>query len=121
MAEGRPPLDFAVNRFEADQNSFPPFADLDAKAVRQLGRALKTRYVNAGSIIFAQRRRFEARFFHRVGRVELEIAGQTSRLGRADMFGQVSILMKKRAPCRSACNRSKRRCSCWTWHSFGFF
>jgi CPA1 family monovalent cation:H+ antiporter len=93
MAEGRPPLDFAVNRFELIKQ-FPPFADLDAKAVRQLGRALKTRYINAGSIILRKDDALRHVFFIASGAVELEIAGQTSRLGRADMFGQVSILMK---------------------------
>ncbi|WP_417260590.1 cation:proton antiporter [Celeribacter sp.] len=92
-AEDRPPLDFEVKRYELIKQ-FPPFADLDAKSVRRLGRALKTRYVNAGSTILRKDGALKHVFFIASGAVELEIAGQTSRLGRADMFGQVSILMK---------------------------
>ncbi|MBT8411792.1 MAG: cyclic nucleotide-binding domain-containing protein, partial [Octadecabacter sp.] len=92
-AEGRPTLDIAVQRQELIKQ-FPLFADLDAKALRQLGRALKTRYVNAGTTVMRKDRPLSNVFFIATGAVELEIAGQTSLLGRADMFGQVAILMK---------------------------
>lgn len=92
-AEGRPPLDIAVQRLELIKQ-FPLFADLDSKAVRQLGRALKTLYVNAGSIVLRKDRPPAYVFFIASGAVELEIAGQISRLGRAEMFGQVAILMQ---------------------------
>ncbi|WP_458791738.1 cation:proton antiporter [Yoonia sp. MH D7] len=92
-AEGRPPLDIAVQRVDLIKQ-FPLFADLDAKAVRQLGRALKTRYVNAGTIVLRKGGPLSHVFFIASGAVELETAGQVSRLGRAEMFGQVAFLMK---------------------------
>ena len=91
-AEGRPPLDIAVQRVELIKQ-FSLFEDLDAKALRQLGRALKTRYVNAGTIVLRKDGPLSHVYFIASGAVELEIAGQISRLGRADMFGQVAILM----------------------------
>ncbi|KIN71964.1 cation:proton antiporter [Sulfitobacter guttiformis] len=91
-AEERPALDIAVQRAELIKQ-FPLFADLDAKAVRQLGRALKTRYVNAGTVVLRKDSPLTHVFFIASGAVELEIAGQTSRLGRSDMFGQVAILL----------------------------
>jgi len=92
-AEGRPPLDIAVQRLELIKQ-FPLFADLDAKAVQQLGRALKTRYVNAGTVVLRKDGPLSHVYFIASGAVELEIAGQISRLGRSEMFGQVAILMK---------------------------
>jgi CPA1 family monovalent cation:H+ antiporter len=92
-AEGRPTLDIAVQRLDLIKQ-FPLFADLDAKAMKQLGSALKTQYVNAGSTILQKDDIVKSVFFIASGAVELEVAGQVSRLGRADMFGQVAILMK---------------------------
>lgn len=92
-AEGRPHLDIALRRFELVRQ-FPLFADLDDKAVKRLGRALKTKYVNAGSLILRKDGPVKNVFFIASGAVELESAGQTSRLGRGEMFGQVAILTK---------------------------
>ncbi|MFP7673810.1 cation:proton antiporter [Marivita sp. S0852] len=93
-AEGRPRLDIALQRLELIAQ-FPLFADLDEKSVKRLGRALKTEYVNAGSVIMRKDTRAKSVFFIASGAVELESAGQTWRLGRAEMFGQVAILMQK--------------------------
>lgn len=93
QSEDRPPLDIAVRRFELVRQ-FPLFEDLDDKTVRQLGRALKTHYVNAGSIALHKDGTVKNVFFIASGAVELESAGQTWRLGRGEMFGQVAILMK---------------------------
>ena len=49
-AEDRPHLDIAVQRAELVRQ-FPLFADLEDAALRRLGRALQTRYVNAGDVI----------------------------------------------------------------------
>ncbi len=93
QAENRPPLDIAVQRLELVRQ-FPLFADMDDRTVRQLGRALKTEYVNAGSIVSRKDGGVRGVFFIASGAVELESAGQTWRLGRGEMFGQVAILMK---------------------------
>ncbi|MFP4238060.1 MAG: cyclic nucleotide-binding domain-containing protein, partial [Rhodosalinus sp.] len=61
----------------------------------RLGRALETRYVNAGEVIIRKDSIAKSVFFIASGAVELETAGQTWRLGRGEMFGQMAILMKK--------------------------
>ena len=91
--ENRPPLDIAVQRLDLVRQ-FPLFANMDVITVRQLGRALKTRYVNAGSTILRKDGTVKNVFFIASGAVELESAGQTWRLGKGEMFGQVAILMK---------------------------
>ncbi|WP_342069335.1 cation:proton antiporter [Yoonia algicola] len=93
LAEDRPTLDIAVQRFELVRQ-FPLFADMDDKTVRQLGRALKTQYVNAGSIVVSKDGPAKGVYFIASGAVELESAGQTWRLGRGEMFGQIAILTK---------------------------
>ncbi|GHF07584.1 sodium:proton antiporter [Aliiroseovarius zhejiangensis] len=93
LAEGRPPLDFAMRRFELVRQ-FPLFADLDDKTARRLGRALKHQYVDAGNIVLRKDGVVKGVFFIASGAVELESAGQTWRLGRGEMFGQIAILMK---------------------------
>jgi len=93
QAEHRPPLDIAVQRLELVRQ-FPLFSDMDDSTVRQLGRALKTRYANAGSTILRKDGAVKSVFFIASGAVELESAGQTWRLGRGEMFGQVAILTK---------------------------
>lgn len=92
-AEGRPPLDIALQRLELVRQ-FPLFADLDDKTMKRLGRALKTRYVNDGAVILRKDAPVRSVFFIASGAVELESAGQTWRLGRGEMFGQVAILTK---------------------------
>ncbi|AHC99558.1 cation:proton antiporter [Leisingera methylohalidivorans] len=91
--EDRPQLDIAVQRLELVRQ-FPLFADMDDRTIRQLGRALKTRYANAGSIVLRKDGTVKSVFFIASGAVELETAGQTWRLGRGEMFGQVAILSK---------------------------
>jgi CPA1 family monovalent cation:H+ antiporter len=94
LAEARPRLDIAVQRIELVRQ-FPLFADLDGAALKKLGRALQTRYVNAGKVIFDKDSPAKSVFFIASGAVELKSAGQTWRLGRGEMFGQMAILMRK--------------------------
>ncbi|MFP4328855.1 MAG: cyclic nucleotide-binding domain-containing protein, partial [Paracoccaceae bacterium] len=93
-AEERPRLDIALQRADLVRQ-FPLFADLDAAALKRLGRALQTRYVNAGEIVIRKDSPARRVFFIASGAVELETAGQTWRLGRGEMFGQMAILMRK--------------------------
>jgi CPA1 family monovalent cation:H+ antiporter len=92
--EERPRLDIALQRDELVQQ-LPIFADLSGAARRRLGRALKTRYVNAGDLIIRRNNPARSVFFIASGAVELEAGGQTWRLGRGEMFGQMSILTRK--------------------------
>lgn len=93
-AEQRPKLDLALQRAELVQQ-FPLFAGLDAAARRHLARALSTRYVDAAEIIIPKGAVPRSVFFIASGAVEVETAGQTWRLGRGEMFGQMALLMQK--------------------------
>jgi CPA1 family monovalent cation:H+ antiporter len=91
-AERRPGLDIALQRTQLVRQ-FPLFADLDDAGVRRLGRALETRYVNAGETLMRKDTQARSVCFIASGAVELEAAGQTWRMGRGEMFGQLAILM----------------------------
>ena len=93
-AEQRPPLDIALQRTELIRQ-FPPFRDLDAGSLRRLGRVLKTRHANAGEVLLRKDSTAGRVFFIASGAIEMENAGQTWRLGRGEMFGQMAILMKR--------------------------
>lgn len=93
-AEERPRLDLALRRAEL-VGQFPLFAGLDTDVLKRLGRALETRYVNAGELVIRKDSAAKSVFFIASGAVELEAAGQTWRLGRGEMFGQMAILMTK--------------------------
>lgn len=92
--EQRPKLDVAVQKAELVRQ-FPLFAYLDERSLRQLTRALRTRYVNEGDVILRKDTPARRVFFIASGAVELAVAGQTWRLGRGEMFGQMAILMQK--------------------------
>ncbi|MCA1775638.1 MAG: cation:proton antiporter [Paracoccaceae bacterium] len=93
-AEGRPHLDIALQRIELVRQ-FPLFTELGDASLKRLGRAFQTRYVNAGDIIIDKDSPAKRVFFIASGAVELETAGQTWRLGRGEMFGQIAILMNR--------------------------
>ena len=88
-------LDLAVQKAELVRQ-FPLFADMDATQRRRLLRALSTRQVVPGTIV--QRRGAPMRRVHFIasGAVEVEVAGQKTRLGRGEMFGQIAMLTKGR-------------------------
>ncbi|MFN3210148.1 MAG: cation:proton antiporter [Roseovarius sp.] len=92
-AEKRPSLDIALQRVELVRQ-FPLFTDLDTARIKRLGRVLKTRYFNPGDVIMRKDSDAKNVFFIASGAVELEAAGQTWRLGRGEMFGQMAILLK---------------------------
>ncbi len=93
-AEERPRLDVAVQR-EAFVRQFPFFADLDNAIVKRLTRSLATRYFNAGEVIVRKEISGTRVFFIASGAVELESAGQSWRLGRGEMFGQMALLTNR--------------------------
>ena len=74
--------------------------------LRRLGRALDTRLHQRCRGDHPQGKPARSVFFIASGAVELETAGQTWRLGRGEMFGQMAILMKKGPPRRSARHRA---------------
>ncbi|MDY8108775.1 cation:proton antiporter [Fulvimarina sp. 2208YS6-2-32] len=93
-AEERPRLDIALQRSDLVRQ-FPLLADLDDTALERLSPALQPRYVNAGDIVIRRDSAAKSVFFIASGAVELQSAGQTWRLGRGEMFGQMAILMQK--------------------------
>ena len=93
-AERRPRLDITLQRNELVRQ-FPLFADLDDAALHRLSRALKTRYANAGEVVVRKDGPANSVFFIASGAIELESAGQTWRLGRGEMFGQLAILIRR--------------------------
>ncbi|UOM33847.1 cation:proton antiporter [Acuticoccus sp. I52.16.1] len=101
-AERRPKLDLLLQRAELVQQ-FPLFADLDEPTRRRLGQNLVTHYANTGEVIIARDTVAKSVYFIASGAVEMERAGQTWRLGRGEMFGQLSILEQRplRAETRS--------------------
>ncbi|MBR2657252.1 MAG: cation:proton antiporter [Loktanella sp.] len=93
-ADDRPRLDIAPQRTELVRQ-LPLFADLDDATVKQLGRAFQTRYVNADDVLIRKENAAKRVFFIVSGAVELQVAGQTWRLGPGEMFGQMAILMQR--------------------------
>ncbi|MGR3571433.1 cation:proton antiporter [Brevirhabdus sp.] len=93
-AETRPRLDIALQR-TALVRQFPLFSEFDDRALKRLGRALEPRYVNAGDVVIRKDSATKSVFFIASGAVELRSAGQTWRLGRGEMFGQMAVLMRK--------------------------
>lgn len=93
-SERRPRLDVAVRKAELVRQ-FPLFSDLDERALRRLRRALVTRYADAGEIVIRKDRPARSVFFIATGAVEIETAGVEHRLGRGEMFGQMSLLMRR--------------------------
>lgn len=93
-AEPRPKLDLAVQKAELVRQ-FPLFADLDDATLRRLSRALVTRYANPGETIIHKDTAAKGVFFLASGAVDVKTAGQTWRLGRGEMFGQMAVLTRK--------------------------
>ncbi|MEO5620638.1 MAG: cation:proton antiporter [Cypionkella sp.] len=92
--EARPGLDLMLQRSELIKE-FVLFKGLDPLELKQLERALQTVYLNAGRVIFRKDSPAESVFFIASGAVEMESAGQISRLGRGEMFGQITVLTRK--------------------------
>lgn len=91
QTEMRPRLDLALRKNELVRQ-FRLFADLDDAELKRLGRAVRTRYINAGHVITRKDTPARSVFFVASGAVEQEVAGQTTRLGRGEMFGQMGVL-----------------------------
>jgi CPA1 family monovalent cation:H+ antiporter len=94
-AEERPPLDVKPQRAELVQQ-LPLFTDLDPATLKRLARTLKTRHANPGEVLLEKKSTTNSVFFIASGAVELEVAGQTWRLGRGEIFGHLEILSRQR-------------------------
>lgn len=93
-ADRRPRLDIALKGPDLVRQ-FPLFSDLDDADLKKLSKVLRTRHVNVGEIVMRKSSQAKSVYFIASGAVELEAAGQTWRLGRGEMFGQLAMLMEK--------------------------
>lgn len=93
-AESRPPLDLAVQKAELVRQ-FPLFSEMDDESRKQLATALRTRYVRPGDILLRKGDLPREVSFIASGAVDIETAGQRFRLGRGEMFGQLSLLSRQ--------------------------
>ncbi|MDO5757969.1 MAG: cation:proton antiporter [Rhodobacterales bacterium] len=93
-AEVAPLLDLALHKTELVRQ-FPLFSELDEEVLVRLARALKTRYVNVGETILRRDTPARRIYFVASGAVELKVADQSWRLGRGEMFGQMSLLLRR--------------------------
>jgi CPA1 family monovalent cation:H+ antiporter len=94
LVEARTPLDLAVQKKELVRQ-FPLFANMDEIALKRLLRALRTRYVQPQEVLMRKGDPPREVCFIASGAVELETAGQKFRLGRGEMFGQLSLLSRQ--------------------------
>ncbi len=94
LCEDRPRLDIALKGPDLVRQ-FPLFSDLDDASLKKLGKALQTYHANAGDIILTRDNPARSVYFIASGAVEIEAAGQTTLLGRGEMFGQLMMLMEK--------------------------
>ncbi len=93
-AEERPRLDITLRGPDLVRQ-FPLFADLDDTVLKRLGPALQTYHVNAGDMIIRKTSPAKSVYFIASGAVELGSSGQSWRLGRGEMFGQMAVLLRK--------------------------
>lgn len=90
----RPRLDLALQRVDIVRG-FPLFASLDEVSLTQLARRMKTIYAKPGDVLMRKEDRPDKVWFIASGAVELEQAGQRMLLGRGDMFGHLSLLLRR--------------------------
>ncbi|TVR10320.1 MAG: sodium:proton antiporter [Salinarimonadaceae bacterium] len=92
--ETRPALDLAVQKSELVRR-FPLFSSMDENSRAGLARSLKTRYVQPGDVLVRKGQIPREVCFIASGAIEAETAGQKHKLGRGEMFGQLSLLSRQ--------------------------
>lgn len=92
--ETRPTLDLAIQKTELVRQ-FPLFKDMDEPTRRKLSRLLKARYVQPGEILMRKGDVPREVCFIASGAVETETAGQKQKLGRGELFGQLSLFNRR--------------------------
>jgi CPA1 family monovalent cation:H+ antiporter len=89
-----PPLDLALQRSELVRR-FPLFEGMTDAQVARLVRQVRTVYAAPGDILMHRDEQPRRVCFIASGAVEATQAGQRTRLGRGEMFGQISVLTRK--------------------------
>ncbi|TGD63028.1 cyclic nucleotide-binding domain-containing protein [Tabrizicola sp. WMC-M-20] len=90
----RPRLDLRLQRGDIVR-SFPLFSDLDAASLSQLAKHMKTVYAKPGDVLMRKDDKPDRVWFIASGAVEAEQAGSRFLLGRGEMFGQLSLLLRR--------------------------
>ena len=90
----RPKLDLRLQRVDI-VSAFPLFAGLDEDALAKLAKRMKTVYAKPDDVLMRKDDRPDKVWFIASGAAEVEQAGHRLLLGRGEMFGQLSLLMKK--------------------------
>ncbi|WP_435259110.1 cation:proton antiporter [Thioclava sp. FR2] len=90
----RPKLDLRLQRVDI-VSAFPLFAGLDDDALAKLAKRMKTVYAKPDDVLMRKDDKPDKVWFIASGAAEVEQAGQRLLLGRGEMFGQLSLLMKK--------------------------
>ncbi len=90
----RPRLDLRLQRRDIVR-SFPLFSDLDPESLAQLAGQMKTVYAKPGDILMRKDDKPDRVWFIASGAVEAEQAGSRFLLGRGEMFGQLSLLLRR--------------------------
>ncbi len=90
----RPPLDLALQRSELVR-LFPLFEGMADDQIARLSARVRTVYADPGDILLRRDEVPSKVWFIGSGAVEAVQAGQKTRLGRGEMFGQLALLTRK--------------------------
>ena len=90
----RPRLDLRLQRRDIVR-AFPLFSDLDPESLSQLAKQMKTVYAKPGDILMRKDDKPDRVWFIASGAVEAEQATSRFLLGRGEMFGQLSLLLRR--------------------------
>lgn len=90
----RPPLDLAMQK-TALVRLFPMFEGMSEAQLARLAARFHTVYAAPGDVLLQRDDMPRKVWFIASGAVEAVRAGQTTRLGRGEMFGQLAVLLRK--------------------------
>ncbi|MFN3970589.1 MAG: cation:proton antiporter [Gemmobacter sp.] len=90
----RPRLDLDLQKGDLVRR-FPLFSEMSETAQARLATRLRTVYVGPGDVILRHEEVAKSVYFLASGAVELLQAGQVTRLGRGEMFGELALLLRR--------------------------
>lgn len=95
----RPRLDLSLQKADLVRR-FPLFESMDDNARNRLAERLRTQFAAPGECLMEPDETPSCVWFIASGAVELTQAGQVTRLGRGEMFGELSLLLRRRRRAR---------------------
>ncbi|QYK39815.1 MAG: cation:proton antiporter [Paracoccaceae bacterium] len=90
----RPRLDLDLQKGDLVRR-FPLFAEMEPTAQERLASRLRTVYVAPGDVILRHEEVARSVYFLASGAIEMLQAGQVTRLGRGEMFGELALLLRR--------------------------